>query len=137
MAELNERQKAFARLLATGVTQSKAYRQAFDCEGRSAAAVRSDAFRLAKNADVLRYVAMLSQRADRAAVVSRQERMERLSRAFVDCHEAGNIQDMVRCCQELNKMDGGYVQPEGVQVNVVQQQVTVEAVLRELMGCIE
>ncbi|MBR5895567.1 MAG: hypothetical protein IKZ13_08510 [Akkermansia sp.] len=133
MAGLNEKQKAFARLLVAGVAQAKAYRQVFGSEGKSAVAIRTDACRLAKNAQVLQYVATLSQRADVRAVLSRQERMERLSQAMVLSQEAGNFGDMVRCCAELNKMDGAYTQPDGVQVNV-QQGVALADVVAAVMG---
>lgn len=132
MAELNERQKEFARLLAQGVAQGKAYRQAFNCEGKSSAAVRSDACRLAKNADVLRHVATLSRQKDDAAIASRQERMEWLSARMRECGESGAVREGVACIAELNKMDGAYQQPDGVQVNV-QQGVSVAEVVEAVM----
>lgn len=133
MAELNERQKNFARLLVAGVAQGKAYREAFDCEGKSDAAVRSDAHRLAKNADVLRFVAELSQRADVAAVLSREARMEMLSRMAERSAERMAVGDAVSCIRELNKMDGAYAQPDGVQVNV-QQGLSIGDVVASVMG---
>ena len=132
MAELNERQKEFARLLAKGVAQGKAYRQAFNCEGKSSAAVRSDACRLAKNADVLQFVATLSRQKDDAAIASRQERMEWLSARMRECGESGAVREGVACIAELNKMDGAYQQPDGVQVNV-QQGVSVAEVVQAVM----
>jgi len=118
MAGLNEKQKEFARLLAAGVTQSAAYRQVFGAKGKSAAAIRSDAYRLAKNADVLRFVATLSQGADRRAVMDRQERMERLSAAVEECQRKGRYGEMVRNIAELNRMDGAY-EPERLEVSGV------------------
>lgn len=98
----------FARLLAAGCGQSEAYRKAFHCDGQSAAAVRSCAWRLAKNADVLEFVAQLRRKADRSALLDRQRRMELLSSAALGCSEAGDVANLVRCVAELNKMDGAY-----------------------------
>lgn len=132
MEELNERQKEFARLLAKGVAQGKAYRKAFDCKGKSDSAVNSMACRLAKNVNVLQFVASLSRQRDDAAIASRQERMEWLSARMRECGESGAVRDGVACIAELNKMDGAYQQPDGVQVNV-QQGVSVAEVVEAVM----
>lgn len=118
MAGLNENQKAFARLLAAGVTQSAAYRQVFGDKGKSAAAIRSAASRLATDVNVVSFVATLSQAADRRAVMDRQERMERLSAAVEDCQRKGRYGEMVRNIAELNRMDGAY-EPEKLEVSGV------------------
>lgn len=115
---LNDRQRVFARLLVQGVPQAEAYRRAFDCSGRSVATVCSNACRLAKNADVLRLVAQLRREADGCAVLDRQRRLELLSSKALDCYEAGEVADMVRCIAELNRMDGAYV-PERKEVQVL------------------
>lgn len=118
MSGLNEKQKEFARLLAAGVAQGKAYRQVFGAKGKSDAALRSAACRLATDVNVSRFVASLSQGADRRAVMDRQERMERLSAAVEECQRAGRYGEMVRNIAELNRMDGAY-EPERLEVSGV------------------
>ena len=56
--------------------------------------------------------------------------MRMLSGSASLCHEAGEVQDMVRCIAELNKMDGAY-EPEKVDVKV--EGLTVAAVLAEVL----
>jgi len=120
MGELNERQRVFARALAEGASQAAAYRKAFDCKGKSAAAVASNASRLAKNDKVREFVAQLGAAADARAVLGRQERMEWLSRLVEVAERSGEpaaVANGIRAVQELNRMDGAYA-PERVEARV-------------------
>ncbi len=116
MSELNEEQREFARLLATGMKQSAAYRQAFDCEGMPPRIVAANARRLAKNADIQRYLASLRREADAPATIDRRQRMMVLSQMTLQAQEAGNVREAVACIAELNRMDGAY-EPEKVEVS--------------------
>lgn len=119
MGGLNERQRVFARALAEGASQAAAYRKAFDCKGKSEAAVASNASRLAKNDKVREFVAQLGAQADVRAVMGRQERMEWLSRLVEEAAggEPAVVANGIRALQELNKMDGAYA-PERVEARV-------------------
>ncbi len=116
MNTLNDRQREFARLLATGMKQASAYRQAFDCEGMPPSTVASNASRLAKNADIQQYLANLRREADTPAILDRQQRMVILSQMTLKAMDAGNVREAVACIAELNRMDGAYA-PEKVQVS--------------------
>ena len=126
--ELTECQREWCRLVVSGVSKGDAYRKAFNKHELSAAAVSKAANRLSNKEGILSYLSDLRRQADRRAVLSREQRMEMLSSSASLCHEAGEVQDMVRCIAELNKMDGAY-EPERVQVEAL----TVSAVLAEVL----
>ena len=79
MKALNAQQMEFARLIAQGSKIAEAYRRAFDCSGKSQAAVTKAAQRLSKNVLVLDYVDTLRQETRREAIIDRVRRMELLS----------------------------------------------------------
>ena len=106
--DLTERQREFARLIVSGERQAVAYRKAFDCNGKSEAAVRSDASRLARNANIIKLIAELRGQADSAAVMTWERRMELLSRQAEAEAKKGNWSGLIRIVDMLNKMDGTY-----------------------------
>ena len=106
--DLTERQREFARLIVSGERQTAAYRKAFDCKGKSEAAVRSDASRLARNANVVKLIKMLQAQADSAAVMTRERRMALLSNQAEKAAKKGNWAGLIRIVDMLNKMDGTY-----------------------------
>lgn len=128
--ELTAAQQEWCRLVVQGVSKGDAYRKAFDKNGASAAAVSKAANRLSNNAGILSYLSELRGQADRKAILSREERMRMLSSSASLCQEGGQVQDMVRCIAELNKMDGAY-EPEKVAMEV--QALSVSAVLAEVL----
>lgn len=128
--ELTEAQREWCRLVVSGVSKGDAYRKAFNKSGASAAAVSKAANRLSNNEGVLSYLSELRGQADRRAILSREERMRMLSSSASLCAEGGQVQDMVRCIAELNKMDGAY-EPEKVAMEV--QALSVSAVLAEVL----
>lgn len=128
--ELTEAAREWCRLVVQGVSKGDAYRKAFNKKTASAAAVSKAANRLSNNEGILSYLSELRGQADRRAILSREERMRMLSSSATLCHEGGEVQDMVRCIAELNKMDGAY-EPEKVQVEV--EALTVAAVLAEVL----
>ena len=73
----------------SGERQSAAYRKAFDCNGKSEASVRSDASRLARNANVVKLIAELRGQAEAEA-------------------KRGNWSGLIKIVDMLNKMDGTY-----------------------------
>lgn len=105
---LNERQKAFARLLAQGMNKTEAYRKSFVCNGKSEAAIASAACRLAKNVKVLQFFGELSAPKDDASRMGRAARMEMLAEMAKESREAGDVRAAVSCIAEMNKMDGAY-----------------------------
>ncbi len=106
--DLTERQREFARLIVSGERQVIAYRKAFDCNGKSEDAVRSDASRLARNANIIKLIAELRERADSAAVMTWERRMELLSEQAEEEAKKGNWSGLIKIVDMLNKMDGTY-----------------------------
>lgn len=126
MAELNDKQRMFCRLVAVErLNQTEAYVQAFGCKPNSAATL---AGRLMKRVEVQEEIQRLSTEVRtctvRAVVAahcwSKVERQERLQRWADELMEAGRAAEAIRCIDLLNKMDGSYEQPDGVQVSVNQ-----------------
>lgn len=128
--ELNDRQREFARLVVVGCNKSEAYRRAYNKPKCSAAAASKAADRLSKHEGILAFMDELRAERDASAVLSRQERMERLSRMALDAQEVGAVQAAVACIKELNKMDGAY-EPEKVEVSGA---LGVGAVVAALQG---
>lgn len=108
IGDLTERQREFARLIVSGERQTTAYRKAFDCNGKSEAAVRSDASRLARNANVVKLIAELRGQADSAAVMTWERRMALLSKQAEAEAKRGNWSGLIKIVDMLNKMDGTY-----------------------------
>ena len=131
--KMTERQREFARLIAKGEKQGAAYRKAFNCMGQSEAAVRSNASRLAKNDNIRRLIGELRERADGEAVMSRHERMVRLSRQAEEAAREGDRSGLVRVIDTLNKMDGAY-KPERVRMENTMSIADIMDVL-QARGC--
>ena len=95
-------------MIVSGERQVIAYRKDFDCNGKSEAAVRADASRLARNANIIKLIAKLRERADFAAVMTWERRMELLSEQAEAEAKKGNWNGLIRIVDMLNKMDGTY-----------------------------
>lgn len=129
MSKLNDKQLAFCRNLVQGMSQTEAYIKA----GYSARGARHHAARMVTNGNILEELARLRQEAESAAVMSRQERMEWLTRQ-VRMSEGADptccVRDALSCVQELNKMDGAY-KPEEKKLEVTGE-IGVSAILGAL-----
>lgn len=132
--KLTEKQRAFTRFYAVGDSQREAYRKAYGGKRLKESTCDANASKLLRNTKVQEYLAELRKKAESDAVLSRQKRMEWLSRVVttapdkVDgqsdvCQEMVTsefgikcrLPDKIRAVQELNKMDGAYA-PEEVKV---------------------
>ncbi|MEG0334753.1 MAG: terminase small subunit [Akkermansia sp.] len=133
MSGLTERQKEFARGVFEGLSQRVAYKRAYDCTKKKDKTVDELASRLSSNVKVKEYLASLNKEVERSAVLSKQERMEWLSRVVrtplskVDadsdlCQEIvlSELGDKIKvpskidAIRELNKMDGAYKPTESI-----------------------
>lgn len=140
MAELNEKQREFCRLIVSGISQRKAYAQAFGCQESTAG---QSATKLMKKAYIQEEISRLKakersrmldreRKRDDRAIGSKLDRMELLWGMACDSKDAGNVNEAVNCVRELNRMDGAYEQAEAnVQVNVG---VSVGDVVAAVMG---
>lgn len=133
MEELTDREREWCRLVVQGVSQADAYRKAFSRNDMSSQASSKAAYRLSKKGVVRGYMDSLRTQADVSAVLGREERMLMLSRMAVESEARRDVNGAVSCVRELNKMDGAYAQPDGVQVNV-QQGVSISDVVAAVMG---
>ena len=103
---MTTRQEKFARNLVAGMTQREAYRDAYpNARKWKSGNVDTAAARLAKNAKILPRVEELKRRAAIAAVLTRQARLEELSRIAQSCEEScPSI--AIAAIRELNEMTG-------------------------------
>lgn len=105
----NARHENFVQCLITGMSQRKAYREAFKRSARwKDSTVDSKASDLLKNGDsgkVLERYKELQELAQDEAIMTRKERMVKLSEIAQDGEYPG---DQIRAIDTLNKMDGIY-----------------------------
>lgn len=108
---MTDRQLAFARLVATGMAQTEAYRQVYGA-GKSAHAAEANASRLMSNDKVRRKIDELRWRADESAVLSRQQRLEMLSALASSAAQRDDVSAVCKAIDILNRMDGAYAPEE-------------------------
>lgn len=133
---LTEKQKEFARLLVEGkLSKADAYRKAFKCKDMKQATASKAASRLSKNVEIQRYMDTLNAQLDKSTVLTKQQRMEWLSRVVTTpiseidntselCQEYSmdengikyKMPSKITAIQELNKMDGAYT-PQKMEVD--------------------
>ncbi|HCM87926.1 MULTISPECIES: terminase [Enterococcus] len=102
----NARHEKFVQCLITGMTQRKAYRESFASSNRwKDNTVDSRASELLKVSEVLGRYKELQEEAQDEAILTRKERMVKLSEIAQDDEYPG---DQIRAIDTLNKMDGIY-----------------------------
>ncbi|MGH1648930.1 terminase [Enterococcus gilvus] len=102
----NARHEKFVQCLITGMTQRKAYRESFPSSNRwKDNTVDSRASELLKVSEVLGRYRELQEEAQDEAILTRKERMVKLSEIAQDDEYPG---DQIRAIDTLNKMDGIY-----------------------------
>lgn len=139
MKDLTEKQKEFARLIVVDkLSKPDAYRKAFAKKDMKSVTASKAASRLSKNVEIQRYMDILNAQLDKSAILTKQERMEWLSRVVTTplrevnddsdlCQELTETSSENGCTTkikmpsklgaiaELNKMDGAY-EPEKIEV---------------------
>ena len=147
---LTDKQREFCRLLVEDrLSKPDAYRKAFKRKDLSNTAASKAASRLSKDDEICRYMSDLHAELDKKAIMSKQERMEWLSRVVRT--PIGEVTPLSDLCQEhtitegedyssvktkmpsklaaiaeLNKMDGAY-EPEKVETTVSFDDAVLEA----------
>jgi hypothetical protein len=137
MAELeNIRHETFAQGIAKGMSQRKAYREAFpSSKAWKDETVDVRACELAKDSKVVVRLTELRGMATSNAIMSATERKEWLTKLIIDEEGKHNTGDRLKALDILNKMDGGYtekVQVSGTLNNPFAGMTTEE--LREIVG---
>ena len=103
---MTTRQEKFARNLARGMTQREAYRDAYPNSRKwKVENVDAKASTLAKTAKVSARLAELTRKAESKAVMSRQKRLEALSR-IAKRNEKSSPKDAIAAIKVLNEMTG-------------------------------
>ena len=106
--KLTGKQRAFARCMADGMTQSAAYREAYDAENMSGPVIRNEASKLMAHPDITVTVERLIGEKDRAILASglsdRDRVLERL-RGWIDDAEPTDS-NKLRAAELLGKSVG-------------------------------
>lgn len=147
-----EKKKEFARLLVDGrLSKADAYRKAYKRKDMSNEAASKAASRLSKDAEIVRMIDELNAQLNKSAVLTKQERMEWLSRVVTTpLHEVDDDSDLcqehsvttgenssterikmpskIAAIAELNKMDGAYA-PEKMEVDAGENFMSLLAAL--------
>ncbi|MDN5948236.1 MAG: terminase [Lactococcus lactis] len=102
----NARHEKFVQCLISGMSQRKAYREAFKQSSKwKDNTVDSRASELIKASEVLGRYKELQEEAQDAAIMTRKERMVTLSEIAKNAEKEA---DMIKAIDTLNKMDGDY-----------------------------
>lgn len=109
MAELNNaRHEKFAQCLANGLSQRKAYREAFPkSEKWKDETVDARASELKKNSKVLVRLKELGEKASSKAIMSAVERKEWLTEIIKSNEQ--DMKDRLKAVDILNRMEGAYI----------------------------
>lgn len=103
---MTTRQEKFARNLAKGMTQRAAYRDAYPNARKSKdESIDNKASALARSGEVSARVSELTRKAESKAVMTRQKRLEALSRIAVK-NEKNSPKDAIAAIKVLNDMTG-------------------------------
>lgn len=122
---LTAKQEKFARGIAEGMTQAEAYRSAYNTSRMTDKSVIEKASELASNVNITARLRELRDMAAKSTIMTAQQRKEWLTEVIND--SAIDINARLKASDQLNKMDGEYVQK-------VQASISYEDRLRELVG---
>lgn len=145
---LTEKQKEFVRLLVEGkLSKPDAYRKAFNRKDMKQVTASKAASRLSKNVEIQRYMDTLNAQLDKSTVLTKQQRMEWLSKVVMTpigeidntselCQEYSvdesgikyKMPSKITAIQELNKMDGAYT-PQKMEVDAGENFMSLLAAL--------
>ena len=102
----NARHEKFVQCLISGISQRKAYREAFKQSSKwKDTTVDVNASKLFSDTKVLLRYKELQEEAQDAAIMTRKERMVTLSEIAKNAEKEA---DMIKAIDTLNKMDGDY-----------------------------
>lgn len=122
---LTAKQEKFARGIAEGMTQAEAYRSAYNTSRMTDKSVIEKASELASNVNITARLRELRDMAAKPTIMTAQQRKEWLTEVINDSEI--DINARLKASDQLNKMDGEYVQK-------VQASISYEDRLRELVG---
>jgi len=106
---LTAKQEAFAQAVADGMTQSDAYRKAYDTKTKSDKSVNEVSSQLMANLKVASRVAELRAKLEAKALWSREDSvnvLKQVAKLGLDSESHAKVADAVNAVQALNKMHG-------------------------------
>ena len=105
---LTAKQEKFVQKIIEGMNQADAYRAAYSCKNMSDNAIYVNASKLAADAKVALRIKELRNELAKPSIMSAQERLEWLTRIIKNENES--TADRLRASDQMNKMQGEYVQ---------------------------
>lgn len=105
---LTPKQEAFVQNIIQGMSQADAYRSAYATNRMSDKTIHEAASRLMSDSKVSARVKELREQLTKSTIMSAQERLEWLTTVVKD--ERVNIQARLSASDQMNKMQGEYVQ---------------------------
>ena len=105
---LTAKQELFSQKIAEGMSQADAYRSAYSCKNMSDNAIYREASLLVDNPNVAQRLKELRDMAAKPSIMAAQKRKEWLTEVINDPEV--DINARLRASDQLNKMEGEYVQ---------------------------
>lgn len=122
---LTDKQERFALNVFNGMSNIDAYKDSYDCENMSDNAISVEASRLLQNPKVSLRLTELRDKAAESRIMTAKERLIWLSEVVKDKEQSMN--DRLKASDQMNKMQGEYVQKIEADVNN-EVTITVELV---------
>ena len=105
---LTPKQEAFVQNIIQGMSQADAYRSAYSCKNMSDNAIYREGSLLMANPKVAQRLSELRNELAKPSIMSAQERLEWLTKVIKD--EGESMADRLKASDQMNKMQGEYVQ---------------------------
>ena len=105
---LTPKQEAFVQNIIQGMSQADAYRSAYSSKKMSDNAIYREASLLMSNPKVAQRLSELREKLVKPSIMSAQERLEWLTEVIKN--EEESMTDRLRASDQMNKMQGEYVQ---------------------------
>ena len=105
---LTAKQEKFVQKIIEGMNQADAYRAAYSCKNMSDNAIYVNASKLVADAKVALRIKELRNELAKSSIMSAQERLEWLTQIIKNENES--TADRLRASDQMNKMQGEYVQ---------------------------
>lgn len=121
---LTDKQEAFAKGIAEGMNQSDAYRAAYNTSRMKDKSIWDAASKLAGNTEVIQRVRELRDMSASPTIMTAQRRKEWLTEVIND--PGMDINAKLKALDQLNKMDGEYIQKVQAEVH---QDITINVEL--------
>lgn len=112
---LTKGQESFARYIVEGLNQTEAYRSAYPKNRSSDKTIWERASRLASDPQVMARIKELRDNLAKSTIMTAQERLEWLTSIIKSDEETTS--DKLRASDQMNKMQGEYVQKIEAEVN--------------------